>query len=165
MLRIGTYAPDFELKLHTGLRFHLSDQEGSKNVVLYFYPRDFTWGCTKEGCLFADHIREIESMDAVLVGVNGESVEHHRSFAEQYRFPFALASDPQLEVCRNYRALWLNSKAIRRATYVIDKRRTIRGVAHHELLIDRHWSYVKRVLSQIHDDENMRTYNRKAWDL
>lgn len=165
MLRIGTYAPDFELKLHTGLRFNLSDQLGVKNVVLYFYPRDYTWGCTKEGCLFADHIREIESMDAVLLGVNGESVEQHRTFADEYRFPFPLASDPHLEVCRNYRALWLGSKAIRRVTYVIDKRRVIRGVAHHELLIDRHWSYVKRILGQIRDEDAMKAYNRKAWDL
>ena len=165
MLRIGTYAPDFELKLHTGMRFHLSDQRGLKNVVLYFYPRDYTWGCTKEGCMFADHIREIEAMGAVLIGVNGESLEQHRTFAEEYRFPFPLASDPRLEVCRNYRALWLGSKAVRRVTYVIDKQLMVRGVAHHELLIDRHWSYVKRILAQVGDEEATRSYNRKAWDL
>lgn len=165
MLRIGTYAPDFELRLHNGLRFHLSDQRGTKNVVLYFYPKNHTWGCTREGCLFAHHIREIEALDAVLVGVNGETLEEHRAFAEAYRFPFPLASDTRLEVCRNYRALWLGSKAIRRVTYVIDKQLVVRGVAHHELLIDKHWSYVKRILTHLREEETVRAYNRKAWEL
>lgn len=165
MLRIGTQAPDFELRLHNGLRFRLSDQSGIKNVVLYFYPKDFTWGCTKEGCIFAEHVKEIETQDAVLIGINAESLDRHRAFAQQHRFPFALASDPHLEVCRNYRALWLGGKAVRRVTYVIDRQRIIRGVAHHELLIDKHWQYVKRVLSQLHEDEEQRSYNRKAWNL
>ena len=165
MLRIDSPAPDFELQLHNGLRFRLSDQTGQKYVILYFYPRDFTWGCTKEGCLFADHILEIESLDAVLIGINNESVEQHRKFAEKYRFPFALASDPHLEVCHNYRASWLGGKAIRRVTYIINKNRMIKGIAHHELLIDRHWKHVKRVLVRLREDEALRTYNRKAWNL
>ena len=165
MLRIGDKAPDFDLKLHTGHRFRLSDQYAERNVVLYFYPKNFTWGCTKEGCLFTKHIEEIRQLDAEIVGINDDSVEHHRSFVKQYDFAFPLASDPTKEVCRNYRALWLNGVAIRRVTYIIDKRGLVRGVAHYELLIRKHWDSIVRTLKELREEERIRTYNRKAWNL
>ncbi|MBF8249229.1 MAG: Thiol peroxidase, Bcp-type [Bacteroidetes bacterium] len=165
MVRIGSVAPDFEVKLHTGVRFRLSDQRGERIVVLYFYPRDFTWGCTKEGCMFAEHIQEIKKLDATVIGINGQSLADHKKFAKQYNFPFPLGSDPDLSVCRNYRVLWLRGLAIRRATYIIDKHQTVRGVAHHEFLIDRHWKYVLRVLKGLKEEEEIKTFNRQAWDL
>ncbi|MGB2867315.1 MAG: peroxiredoxin [Bacteroidota bacterium] len=165
MLNIGDRAPDFELRLHTGVRFRLSDQRGERNVVLYFYPKDFTWGCTKEGCLFTEHIEKIHELDTEIIGVSGDSLEVHKKFAREYGLAFPLASDPKLEVCRNYRALWLRGVAIRRITYVIDKRSIIRGIAHHELLIDRHWKHVVRVLTELKEEETIKAYNKQAWDL
>jgi len=165
MLKLGEAAPDFEIKLHTGVRFRLSDQRHERNVVLYFYPKDFTWGCTKEGCLFAQHIRDIQQLNAVIIGISGDQLEYHKKFAREYNFPFPLGSDPNLEVCRAYRVLWLSGIAIRRVTYVIDTSQVIRGVTHHELLIDRHWKYVVRVLKELKEEEETKTYNRKAWNL
>ncbi len=165
MLRIGEKAPDFEVKLHTGVRFRLSDQRDERNVVLYFYPKDFTWGCTKEGCLFAGHIQEIRSLNALIIGVNGDGMETHRKFAKEYNFPFPLGSDPDLEVCRNYRVLWMRGIAVRRVTYIIDKKQYVRGVAHHELLIERHWKYILRTLRQLKEEQDVEEYNRQAWNL
>lgn len=165
MLRIGDRAPNFEVKLHTGVRFRLSDQRDERNVVLYFYPKDFTWGCTKEGCLFASHIQEIRNLNAMIIGVNSDDLEKHKEFAKEYNFPFPLGSDPELEICRNYRVLWLRGVAVRRVTYIIDKKQTIRGVAHHELLIERHWRYILRTLKQLKEEEATAQYNRQAWNL
>ena len=165
MLRIGDKAPDFEVRLHNGLRFRLSDQLGERNVILYFYPKNFTWGCTVEGCLFTDHIEAIRAMGAEIIGINNDSIESHRQFVRKYDFAFPLACDPTLEVCRNYRALWLNGLAIRRVTYIIDKRGIVRGKAHYELLIKKHWDSVVRTLTQLHEDDQLRVYNRKAWNL
>ena len=165
MLKVGDTAPDFEIKLHTGVRFRLSDQRGQRNVVLYFYPKDFTWGCTKEGCLFASHIHEISRLNAIIIGINGDSLESHKRFANEYNFPFPLGSDDDLGISRTYRVLWLRGIAVRRVTYIIDVAQNIRGVAHHELLIDRHWNYVVRTLKELHGVEEIRNYNRQAWNL
>ena len=165
MLPIGALAPDFELPLHTGDTFHLSSHRKKHHVILYFYPKDFTWGCTQEGCLFSEHLKTIQSLEGVVVGINSDSLELHRSFAEHYNLGFPLASDTHLEVCRNYRALWLRGFAIKRITYVIDKRGIIQGKAHHELLIDKHWEYVLRTLNELYQNDQARTYNRKYWDL
>lgn len=160
-MTIGDLAPDFQLPLHTGEEFRLSNYRGRKNVVLYFYPRDFTWGCTKEGCLFSSNIREIEQMGALIIGISADTIDSHRKFAEENNFVFPLASDEHMEVCRNYRTLWLRGLAIRRMTYIIDKQGIIRGKTHHELLIDRHWNYVLRVLNELDDHDSIRQYNRQ----
>jgi len=68
-------------------------------------------------------------------------------------------------VCRDYRVLWLRGLAIRRATYIIDKHQTVRGLAHHEFLIERHWKYVLRVLKELKEEEEIKTYNRQSWNL
>jgi peroxiredoxin len=99
------------------------------------------------------------------VGINNDSTENHRQIAKSVNIAFALASDPTLEVCRNYRALWLNGLAIRRITYIIDKRGIVRGMAHHELLVQQHWNHVVRTLQELNEDEQIRTFNRKAWNL
>lgn len=156
---IGDLAPDFELPLHTGEVFRLSRYRGQKNVVLYFYPRDFTWGCTKEGCIFSSDIKYIEQLEGIVVGISADSLESHKRFAEEYHLAFRLVSDVRMEVCRNYRTLWLRGLAIRRMTYIVDKQGIIRGKTHHELLIDRHWKYVHRVLREIGKDATGSTDN------
>ena len=158
-------APDFEIRLHSGLRFRLSDNRGERNVVLFFFPREGTWTGTREVEVFARHMKDLESYDAVLLGVNNAQPEEHRTFAEQNRLPIYLGSDPELEVCRNYRVLWLGSKAIRRVTYIIDKNLIVQGVAHHELLVERHWTHVRRVLETLGEESRIASYNRKAHNL
>ncbi|HTP80148.1 MAG TPA: redoxin domain-containing protein [Bacteroidota bacterium] len=164
MLSIGSVAPDFELKLQTGVRFRLSDQRNERNVVLHFSPDDPFGRSPNERSIFVDRLREIQSLDAVVVGVLAKPP------SQKYRpgvngYPFFLASDQALEVSRNYRAVWLRGLGIRKVTYVIDKHQTIRGIAHHELLVDQHWDHVIRVLRELMDEDRTRSYNRKAWDL
>ncbi|MBI5463549.1 MAG: peroxiredoxin [Ignavibacteriales bacterium] len=160
MLRIGDIAPDFELRLHNGHRFRLSDQRGERNVVLYFYPKDFTLGVTKASELFSSHIEEIGRLNATVIGISGDTLENHRRFAKTYELAFPLASDPKLIVCRNYRAVWLLGMAMKKITYVIDLKGRIRAIAHHELLVKRHWDHVLRVLRQIQEES---TYSDKSW--
>ncbi len=154
-MTIGDQAPDFELPLENGERFRLSDFRAKKNVVLYFYPRDFTWGCTKEGCTFSSHFAEIVKLNAVIVGISSDSVELHRTFSAQYHFPFPLASDEEMVVCRLYDAERIWGKAARRMTYVVDRNGIIRGKAQFEILIDRHWEYVAKILRELNTDEAM----------
>ncbi len=145
-MQIGELAPDFTLPLHTNQEFRLSDHRGSKSVVLYFYPRDFTWGCTREGCLFSSHIKEIEHLGAIIIDISADPVESHKEFVSKYGLAFPLASDVHMTVCRIYGAVWLNGIAIRRLTYIVDKNGVICGKTRHELLINKHWDYVLGVL-------------------
>ncbi len=148
-MRIGTIAPDFQLPLHTGENFRLSAWKGRMNIVLVFYPKDFTSGCTKENCLFASHAKECESYDGLFVGINSDSIEVHQRFADEYRLPYALASDVNKNVCRAYDTLWPFGIAVKRITYIIDKEGIVRGKVHNELSMTRHWEYVLRVLREL----------------
>lgn len=148
-MRVGDEAPDFQLPLHTGEVARLSQYRGKKNVVLYFYPKDFTSGCTKEGCLFSSHTEEINRLETVIIGISADTLESHKAFAREYKLAFALAADVKKTVCRIYGALWFGGIAIRRLTYIIDKKGIIRGKTRHEFRIERHWEYVRTVLTEL----------------
>jgi len=165
MLRIGMQAPEFEVRLHSGLRFRLTDHIGNANVVLFFFPRAGAWQGKREIESFSHHLRELRGLDAVVLGVSDGPPPDLASLEHRIGGTIHFGIDPQLEVCRNYRVLWLGSKGIRRVTYVIDKSGMIRGVAHHELLLERHWTHVERVLVSLRDEAAMASYNRKATDL
>ena len=165
MLRIGTQAPDFDIRTHTGLRFRLSDHTGRKNILLFFFPRQGSWTGRLEMDAFARHIREIPDSDTALIGISNGSEADLKDLEAAVGTPVPLCVDENLAVCRNYRVLWLRSYGLRRVTYGIDKKAVIRGVAHHELLVDRHWKHVRRVLDSLREEEEIATYNRKASDL
>ncbi len=151
MLSVGELAPDFELSLYNGEKFRLSERRGKQHVVLYFYPKDFTRGCIQEACTFQNHSEEIHKLGAALVGVSADSLDQHREFARAYHLDFPLASDPTLEVCRSYAAVGLGGLRIKRITYVIDKKGVIRGSAHHEIFIEKHWEVVADVLQRLQE--------------
>ena len=165
MLRIGTHAPDFDIRTHNGLRFRLSDHAGRKNVILFFFPRQAVG--TRRGELdpFMQHLRELTGENTISVGISNGSEKELADLAAMIGTDVLFGVDEHLEVCRNYRVLWLRSYGIRRVTYVIDTRSVIRGVAHHELLVERHWRHVTRVLKSLQEEEETATYNRKATDL
>ena len=126
MLTAGTKAPDFTLHDKDGNSVSLSDFAGRK-VVLYFYPKDNTPGCTRQACAFAAAFEEFKSIGAVVVGVSRDSEASHRKFAEKYELPFVLLSDPELEVIKTY-DVWQEKKnygkvsfGVVRTTYVIDE--------------------------------------------
>lgn len=101
MLEVGTKAPDFTLLDQNGNTVSLSDYKGKK-VVLYFYPRDNTPGCTKQACGFAENYPQFMEKGAVVLGVSKDSVASHKKFEEKYQLPFTLVSDPELVAIQAY---------------------------------------------------------------
>ena len=101
MLSVGTKAPDFSLPDQNGTMRSLSDFSG-KRIVLYFYSKDMTSGCTKQACGFAELYPQFTEKDAVVIGVSKDTVASHQKFVEKYALPFILLSDPELTVIRAY---------------------------------------------------------------
>jgi peroxiredoxin Q/BCP len=99
----GKPAPSFSLEDVDGAKVSLADFAG-KNLVLYFYPKDDTPGCTKEACGFRDDWKEIQKLNAVVVGVSADGGDSHRKFAAKYKLPFPLLSDPERKVMQKYGA-------------------------------------------------------------
>jgi peroxiredoxin Q/BCP len=99
----GKPAPSFTLEDADGAKVSLDDFAG-KNLILYFYPKDDTPGCTKEACGFRDDWKEIRKLDAVVIGVSADGGDSHRKFAAKYKLPFPLLSDPERTVMRKYGA-------------------------------------------------------------
>lgn len=126
MLKIGTKAPDFALPDQNGTPHTLSEYAGQK-VILYFYPKDNTAGCTKQACGFAERWPHFREKGAAVIGVSKDSVASHKKFEEKYGLPFTLLSDPELGVLRAY-DVWQEKKlygktsmGIVRTTYLIDE--------------------------------------------
>ncbi|MBO4422568.1 MAG: thioredoxin-dependent thiol peroxidase [Clostridia bacterium] len=126
MLNVNDKAPGFTLKDREGNDVSLSDFAGKK-VVLYFYPKDNTPGCTRQACAFAASYGKFKKKGAVVIGVSRDSVQSHVNFAEKYGLPFILLSDPELEVIKAYGA-WGEKKnygkvamGVIRTTYIIDE--------------------------------------------
>ena len=124
MLAIGTKAPDFTLADQNGELHSLSDYRG-RRVVLYFYPKDMTSGCTSQACGFRDLYPQIREKGAVVLGVSRDSVESHKRFEEAHGLPFTLLSDTELTVIRAYDVLKPGKdgkpgKGALRSTYIID---------------------------------------------
>ena len=125
MLEAGMKAPDFILMDKDGNPVRLSDFAG-KRVVLYFYPKDNTPGCTRQACGFAAAYEEFKSKDVVVIGISKDSAASHRKFAEKYQLPFILLSDPELQAIQAY-GVWQEKKlygkvsmGVVRSTFVID---------------------------------------------
>ena len=126
MLETGTRAPDFTLPDQNGTLRSLSEFRGGK-VILYFYPKDMTAGCTKQACAFGELYPRFREKGAAVLGVSRDSVASHKRFEEKYGLPFPLLSDPELEVIRAY-GVWQEKKSagkvthgIVRTTYLIDE--------------------------------------------
>jgi thioredoxin-dependent peroxiredoxin len=152
-LKVGQPAPDFTVTAADGRELKLADFRGKKNVVLYFYPADFTAVCTKETCGFRDSYEDLASKDTEVIGVSVDDDASHRKFAEKYKVPFALVSDPQRALSEKFGAtgglLDLVMKKSRRITYVIDKQGVIKGVFQGELSADKHVKGAKGVIDSI----------------
>lgn len=126
MLSIGQKAPDFTLQDQNGKEMHLSDFSGKK-VVLYFYPKDNTPGCTKQACAFAAAYEDFRRQDIAVIGISKDSVASHVKFAEKYNLPFVLLSDPERKVIESY-GVWQEKKmcgkvsmGVVRTTFIIDE--------------------------------------------
>ena len=131
MLETGIKAPEFTLKNQDGEEVSLKDFRGKK-VILYFYPKDNTPGCTTQACSFGDRYPQIQEKGAVVLGVSKDSVASHKKFAEKYHLPFTLLGDTELEVIQAY-DVWQEKNmygkkvmGVVRSTYLIDEEGIIR---------------------------------------
>ncbi|HEX7572366.1 MAG TPA: peroxiredoxin [Bacteroidota bacterium] len=148
ILNVGDRAPRFTARLSTGKNVSLDDYLGKQTLVLFFYPKDETAGCTREVCSYRDSYGEIRGLGAALLGVSFDGRESHERFIARHRLPFPLVADTGRALSRLYGAVrwegpWPRAK---RVTYVIDKEGIIRGVFHHELRITKHIADVLSVL-------------------
>ena len=133
MLKPGDKAPEFKLKSDAGEDISLKDFKGKK-VILYFYPKDMTSGCTVEACNFRDNIKKIEKKNAVVIGVSADDTKSHVKFKEKYDLPFTLLSDETHKMLEDY-GVWQEKSmygkkymGIARTTFIIDEKGKIEKV-------------------------------------
>ncbi|MGE5682009.1 MAG: thioredoxin-dependent thiol peroxidase [Bacillota bacterium] len=133
MLKEGSSAPDFTLNDSNGKAISLHDFRG-RDVVLYFYPKDNTSGCTQEACSFRDAFPDFQKVNAVILGVSADSEKSHKGFSEQYSLPFTLLSDPERKAIESYE-VWKEKSmygkkymGIERTTFVIDREGKIKKI-------------------------------------
>jgi peroxiredoxin Q/BCP len=127
-VNVGSPAPDFEGPTSDGIRLGLKDFVGKKNVVLYFYPKDDTPGCTKEACSFRDSLDVVRKMGAEVIGVSLDSIESHKKFASKYKLPFPLISDKEKRISEAYGVLRDTGTSASRVTFIIDKTGKVRKI-------------------------------------
>ena len=148
-VKIGEPAPDFTLQDQDGQFRSLSDFEHKNHVVLFFYPKDFSPGCTIQVCSFRDSYEDFTDQGAVVIGVSSDSIASHKQFLEQHQLPFTLLSDPKGKV----RALYGATKGFGllpgRYTFLIDTNRVIRHIFTSEITMQKHIDETLRVLKEI----------------
>jgi peroxiredoxin Q/BCP len=152
LLKLGQDAPDFTVKASDGRSLSLAEFRGKKNVVLYFYPRDFTSICTTESCGFRDMYEEVSGRDTEIIGVSLDTDESHRKFAARHALQFPLVADTDKTLTRKYGAIGTIRSLLgtaKRITFVIDKHGKIAGVFEGELSSKPHLRGVKEVLERL----------------
>jgi peroxiredoxin Q/BCP len=137
-VKAGDKAPDFTLLSQGGESVRLSDRLGERVVILYFYPKDETPGCTREACAFRDSYEVFTDAGAEVIGVSSDSVASHDAFAQHHKLPFTLLSDEDGSVRKSYGVPSTLGLLPGRVTYVIDRAGTVRHVVNSQLNIGRH---------------------------
>ncbi len=146
MIKAGERAPEFTLPDETGKDRSLTELLSAGAIVLYFYPADFTPGCTRQACILRDIHSEIKSAGLRVVGISPQSPESHARFKAKYRLPFVLLSDEQKTVVKMYGVNGPLGIGVRRATYLIDASRRIRDVVLADFKIGRHEEFVRKAV-------------------
>ena len=152
MLEVGKKAPDFSLLNQDEKKISLQDFIGQK-VVLYFYPKDDTSGCTKEACSFSDDLPKFSKIDAVILGVSPDSVKSHKKFSEKYKLKFDLLADEEKKIVEKY-GVWIEKSmygrkymGVERTTFIIDEKGKIKKIFY-KVKVDGH---NKEVLEALKD--------------
>ena len=152
-LAIGAQAPDFSAETHDGVALQLSELLKNSAVVLFFYPRDFTPGCTAEACAFRDDYTSFVEAGATVVGISADSGESHRRFAQHHDLPFALISDADGALRRAYGVDKVWGVLPGRVTFVIDRQGVVRNVFDSALFARRHsGDALAKVVSLLRED-------------
>ena len=152
-IRAGDKAPDFTLPSQSGEQVRLYDRLGERVVVLYFYPRDDTRGCTAEACGFRDSFEDFTDAGAEVIGVSSDSVDRHAAFAGKHELPFTLLSDKGGQVRKSYGVPATLGLLPGRVTYVIDRQGTVRHVFNSMTNIGRHVSDALEVVRQLQAEQ------------
>lgn len=133
MLKPGDKAPDFNLPADDGKSYSLKDFKGKK-LILYFYPKDDTDGCTKEACAFRDNIKKFESKNTIVIGVSKDDINSHKKFRDKYKLNFPLISDENLDILKKY-GVWQEKSmfgnkymGIVRTTFLINEKGIIEKI-------------------------------------
>ncbi len=152
MLKPGTPAPDFTATLDDGTLFRLADERGKRHVVLYFYPKDFTPGCTAQACSFRDNYDAIRAKGALVIGVSADDADSHARFRERHDLPFPLVADTDGRLRELYDVKGRLPFLQPRVTYVIDKEGIIRAALRHDLRVGAHVPEVLEALERLEAD-------------
>jgi thioredoxin-dependent peroxiredoxin len=134
----GSLAPNFTLPSQSGKMVSLRDFLGKKPVILFFYPKDDTPGCTKEACAFRERHEDFRELNAEVIGISSDPVESHRSFAAKHELPFTLLSDEGGKVRKLYGASSTFGLVPGRVTYVLDEEGVVRHIFSSQLGVEKH---------------------------
>ena len=146
MLKAGERAPEFTLPDETATDRSLTELLSSGAIVLYFYPADFTPGCTRQACVLRDLHTEIQRAGLRVVGISPQSPESHAKFRNKYNLPFVLLSDQHKAVIKMYGVNGPLGIGVRRASYLIDGGRRIRDAVMSDFMIGRHADFVRKAI-------------------
>jgi thioredoxin-dependent peroxiredoxin len=151
MLQINDVAPDFQAETADGTTIKLSDYRNKKNVILYFYPKDFSLRCTQQACQFRDEFETLQKFDCEMIGISFDTPDSHSNFKKQNRLQYQLISDPDKSIARLFGVLRFGGYVpfVKRVTFVIDKSGIIKNVIHHEFIIANHVQEVRKTLERI----------------
>jgi peroxiredoxin Q/BCP len=148
-VKVGDKAPDFTLPSQMGDNMTLSEYFGKKNIVLYFYPKDETRGCTREACEFRDRYDVFTSLGAEVLGVSSDTLESHKSFATHHGLPFLLLSDEDGKVRKLYGVPSTMGIIPGRVTYIIDKKGVVRHVFSSQFQPEQHIEEALKILKEL----------------
>jgi peroxiredoxin Q/BCP len=152
-IQVGSKAPDFTLPSQSGAPVRLEDRLGERVIVLYFYPRDDTRGCTAEACAFRDSYAVFADAGADVMGISSDSVDRHAAFAGQHQLPFTLLSDQGGQVRKRYGVPAVLGVLPGRVTYVIDRRGSVRHVFSSMTNIGQHVSDALETVRQLQAEQ------------
>lgn len=152
MVKVEEKAPDFTLPSQMGDKVTLSEYFGKKNIVLYFYPKDESMGCTKEACKFRDAYDVFTDLGAEVLGVSSQSVESHESFATHHGLPFILLSDERNEVRKMYGVPASLGIIPGRVTFIIDKKGIVRHIFSSQFQPEKHVQEALGVLRKLSEE-------------
>ena len=147
MLKVGNRAPDFELLDQSGASVTLHSLVEIGELILYFYPVDFSPVCTAQACAFRDRFDDIQASGRRIVGISPQDVATHRRFAERFRVPFPMLADPGKQVIRAFGVDGPLGFGVRRATFLIDASQSIRARVVSDLFIGTHMELIERTLA------------------
>jgi peroxiredoxin Q/BCP len=152
-IQVGSKAPDFTLPSQSGAPVRLQDRVGERVIVLYFYPRDDTRGCTAEACAFRDSYEVFADAGADVIGISSDSVDRHAAFAGKHQLPFTLLSDQGGRVRKRYGVPAVLGVLPGRVTYVIDRQGTVRRVFSSMTNIGQHVSDALETVRQLQAEQ------------